>query len=145
MSRHFLCAFGVVAARGVLMAALLSVGSGLSLAAPDDLQPAPGGDAAGSAAPALPKPPGVFTVIGQWLDSSLANASATLKDTGEATTAAGAAAKDAVDAIIQMPAMRVANGRERCEASAPGAPDCERAAETLCRSKGWASRGSLDV
>ena len=35
---------------------------------------------------------------------------------------------------------RIATGRERCAIAANGAPDCRLAAETLCKSKGFASR-----
>ena len=39
---------------------------------------------------------------------------------------------------------RVAQGKERCELAANGAPDCQTAAENLCRKQGFAGGKSLD-
>jgi len=130
------------------VAACVALAAGLTLAslvAAEELQPAPGGDTSGTVSPDSPRQPGVFSAIGEWIDNSIANAAATLKGTREATNAASAAAKDAVDSIVQLPATRFAAGRELCESSPTRTADCERAAEALCRKKGWASRGSLDV
>ncbi len=117
----------------------------VSLVAAEELQPAPSAETPGNASPDPAKQPGVFSSIGEWIDTSISNAAATLKGTREATDAAGAVAKDAVESIVQLPAARIVSGREVCEASANRSADCERAAENLCRSKGLGSMGSLDI
>jgi len=55
---------------------------------------------------------------------------------------ARAAAKDAV---IGLPGARAQNGRERCAPADNGAPDCQAAAATLCRGKGFQTGKSLDT
>ena len=73
----------------------------------------------------------------QRIDDFNEKAAATGKKVGETT-------KGAVEAVVKLPTQRVVIGRERCEAAANGAPDCQAAAETLCRKKGFASGKSID-
>jgi len=54
------------------------------------------------------------------------------------------ATKGAVDAVIKLPSARMIEGRERCDVSPNGAPDCRKAAETICRGKGFAGGKSAD-
>jgi len=54
------------------------------------------------------------------------------------------ATKSAVDAVIKLPSTRVVEGRERCVASGEGAPDCQAAANALCRSRGFSGGRSVD-
>lgn len=54
------------------------------------------------------------------------------------------ATRSAVDSMTKLPTSRVAQGKERCEVAANGAPDCQTAAENLCRKQGFASGKSLD-
>jgi hypothetical protein len=54
------------------------------------------------------------------------------------------ATKGAVDAVIKLPSARLIEGRERCDVSPNGAPDCRKAAETICRGKGFAGGKSAD-
>ena len=44
-----------------------------------------------------------------------------------------------------LPKTKIVSGRERCETAANGAPDCQGAIEALCRGKGLAAGGSLDI
>ena len=55
------------------------------------------------------------------------------------------AAKDATGAVIGLPNARVVSARERCAPAQNGSPDCQTAADTLCRGKGFQSGKSLDT
>ncbi len=115
--------------------------------------------------PAAAKP-GMLESIGRFFEQGAANfrasvqgtkqkiddfndqAFATGKNFGNAATEASKnaanATKGAVEAVVKLPMNRVVTGRERCEAAANGAPDCQAAAETLCRKQGYASGKSID-
>jgi len=54
------------------------------------------------------------------------------------------ATKSAVNSVARLPTSRVVQGKERCEAAANGAPDCQAAAENLCKKQGFAGGKSLD-
>jgi hypothetical protein len=70
------------------------------------------------------------------------------KSIGETAAEVGKGAVDvtrgAVDAVVKLPAARVIQGRQICEAAPNGAPDCRAAAEALCRGKGFAGGTSMD-
>ena len=55
------------------------------------------------------------------------------------------AAKDAAGTVARIPATRVVAGRQKCERAPNGGPDCQAAAEALCRAKGLAGGRSLDI
>ena len=55
------------------------------------------------------------------------------------------AAKDATGAVIGLPNARVVSARERCTPAQNGSPDCQAAADTLCRGKGFHGGKSLDT
>ena len=55
------------------------------------------------------------------------------------------AAKDATGAIMALPNARVVTGRERCAPAPNGAPDCQAAADTVCKGKGFQGGKSLDT
>jgi hypothetical protein len=117
-----------------------------------------------SVQPAQPVPPppesafrpGFFEAVGHFFKESAARLGSRLNEArdsmgnlqGQANHAAedaAGAAKDAAGAIAGLPNARVVNGRERCELAANGAPDCRKAAETVCRGKGFQSGKSLDT
>ncbi len=54
------------------------------------------------------------------------------------------ATRSAVESMTKLPASRVAQGRERCEVAANGAPDCQAAAENLCKKQGFSGGKSMD-
>jgi hypothetical protein len=146
----------LVLAGGIVLLSFLS-------AAAQEQKPAP----ANPPAPAQDYAPGILDSVGRWLKdafsrlgSNVEGARGTLGDLGgrateaakrAANTAQGAAdtarnaAKEAADAVARLPNARVVNGRERCAVAANGAPDCRRAAEAVCRSKGFGSGTSLDI
>ncbi len=90
------------------------------------------------------------------LGSKLDSAKETLGEIGNQTSdaaknAVGAAkdavgaAKDTAGAIVGLPGERVADGRERCVTAANGGADCNPAAETMCRAKGFSGGRILDT
>lgn len=98
----------------------------------------------------------VFGDIGRWFDRSISSIGDQFKSAGKnidqfnheagvaAKTTAGAAA-DAADQVVRLPKTRVVSGRQNCPVSQNGAPDCNAAADKLCRAKGMKSGTSLDV
>jgi hypothetical protein len=98
--------------------------------------------------------PGLLHALGRWFDESLANIG--LNDThgplGDAAARTGEAAKDAADAamgaaevVVRLPSTRIVTARQRCDLAGNGAPDCQAAANTVCRSKGFWSGRSVDI
>ncbi len=104
--------------------------------APPPQEPPP--QAAPSPPPAPANKPGFLDAVNRWFDKSAADIKSTFEKTGKA-------AKDATDALSKLPGARVVEGRERCEISANGSPDCRAAAETICKGKGFASGKSLET
>jgi hypothetical protein len=110
--------------------------------------------------------PGLFESLGRWFDEGAANfrahmrgakdrfddlgdkaanARKTFGDTAaEVGKSAADATKTAVDAVAKLPNARVVQGRQTCALAPNGAPDCQTAAETLCRSQGYATGKSID-
>jgi hypothetical protein len=127
-------------------------------AAAQDNKPSP---PAREAAPA--SQPGMLDSVGRWFKDSFRRFSSNVegardsfsamgdraggaaKDAADAAKDAAAAAKDATDALARLPNARVVDGRARCTVAANGAPDCRRAAEAVCKSKGFGSGSSLDI
>ena len=99
--------------------------------------------------PNLSPQPGLIETFGRWLDegttkfkSDMRSAQETFDKLGNQTIDA---AKDATGAVIGLPNARVVSARERCAPAQNGSPDCQAAAETLCRGKGFQSGKSLDT
>ena len=110
--------------------------------------------------------PGFFQSIGRWFENGFSSFKNSMKDAkgsidnlGDKAATAGKnigdkaaevgknaadATKDAVDAVAKLPKTRVVNGRERCEISPNGAPDCRVAAQSICSAKGLAGGTSMD-
>lgn len=131
--------------------------------APPQAEPAP----VPSSTPASPsEPTGALGAIKRFFDEGAANfrthmqgakskfdelssdAAANRKsfDEGAATAGKNAveATRNAMESVAKLPAARVAQGRERCEVAANGAPDCQTAAENLCKKQGFAGGKSMD-
>jgi len=109
------------------------------------------------------KEPGVFESITRWFENGFSNlkngmkggidnlgdkAANTGKTIGDKAAEVGKGAADAtkgaVDAVAKLPSTRVVEGRERCEVSLNGAPDCRTAAQSICTAKGLAGGTSMD-
>ena len=115
---------------------------------PADVPSQKGAEGAASPPPDLQRPPFV-DAIGGWLGDSttrfrldLQNAQQTFDQLTDQTREA---AKDATGAVIGVPNMRIVPVRERCPVAASGGPDCQTAAATACRGKGFAAGKSLDT
>jgi hypothetical protein len=127
-----------------------------SLAAAQETTPVP---PANPPAPARQYNPGMLDSVSRWFTDSFkrlatnAEGTRTPGDQGERATGATTdaakstadAAKSAADAVARLPNTRVVAGRVRCAATANGTPDCRKAAETVCKGKGFGSGSSLDI
>jgi hypothetical protein len=100
--------------------------------------------------------PGFFGSIIQWFDRQTSHVGSSLKGAGSQVEnfghEAGIAAKTTVegaknmgDAVVQIPSARVMRGHERCQTAPNGAPDCEIAANAICKTKGFKSGKSVDM
>lgn len=99
--------------------------------------------------PDLGLQPGMIETFGRWLEegttrfkSDMQGAQQTFDKLGNQTFGA---AKDATGAVIGLPNARVVTARERCAPAPNGSPDCQAAADALCRGKGFQSGKSLDT
>ncbi|HVV81072.1 MAG TPA: hypothetical protein VHD59_15860 [Pseudolabrys sp.] len=98
----------------------------------------------------------LFGDIGRWFDKSFSSIGDQFKNAGRnidqfnheagvaAKTTAGAAV-DAADQVTRLPNTRMVSGHQNCPISDNGAPDCNAAAEKLCKAKGHKSGTSLAV
>jgi hypothetical protein len=91
---------------------------------------------------------GMFERIGNWFDRQFSSMKTDLNNASESinrdTRRTMDAAKDAMDAVTQIPDQRAVRGREVCAPAANGAPDCQSAADRLCRGKGYSKGQSVD-
>ena len=109
-------------------------------------------DAANPPPASAPDPqsqPAFVDAIGRWLGDSTTRFRVDLQDAQQTfdqlTDQTRDAAKDATGAVIGLPNMRIVPVRERCPVAASGGPDCQTAAATACRGKGFAAGKSLDT
>lgn len=100
--------------------------------------------------------PGFLEVLGRWLgnskeaiDSQVRNTQETLGNlgsqaTGAAKDAAGAAQK-ATGTVIGLPIPQAVTGKQLCRVAPNGGADCQPAADTLCKSKGFSGGKSAEI
>ena len=125
-------------------------------------QPAPvGAQPPAKTAPFPPQPPpadkpGFLHELKGWWDNSLGFFGKGLEKSGDVTKGAAGAAgnavkgaveatKNAATAIVKLPGTRMIDIYLRCENAPNGAPDCEAAAASACRAKGFGGGHPLDV
>jgi hypothetical protein len=75
------------------------------------------------------------------MDEINQNATTTGKNIGDAAVEIG---KTATGVVVAPLASRVISGHETCQIAPNGAPDCVRAAETMCRKSGFRTGQSID-
>ena len=103
-----------------------------------------------------PAEPNVFDRIARWFDRSFSDFDAGLKETfagfeqfgdrtGDAVKDAAGNVAESAESLAALPNIRIVSIRQRCEPAANGAPDCRRAAEAACRSRGYATGKSLQT
>jgi hypothetical protein len=101
----------------------------------------------GSSPPAFQ--PGFIDAVGRWFEEGASKLKSGVQGAREQVDQLGSkareAAKDATGAVGSLPGARAVTARERCAPSANGAPDCQTAAVTLCRGKGFQTGKSLDT
>jgi hypothetical protein len=125
--------------------ALLVAGSGLAQENRPSADPPPTAQA-----PSPPtKQPGFIDSFGRWLEEGAARFKTDMQSAQEKLDKLGnqarEATKDATDAVVGLPNTRIVIARERCATASNGAADCQTAATTLCRGKGFATGKSLDT
>ncbi len=116
--------------------------------------PAPGQPPAGNplttpAAPNSAFKPGFIDALGRWLEESATRFTSGLQGAEEHFDRLNKQARDtaneATDTIMGLPNTRIVTARERCLPAPNGAPDCQSAANALCRGKGLRTGKSLDT
>ena len=127
---------------------LLTVSALAQDARPPAEIPSPGASAANPPAPNTAAP-GFVDAVGRWLEdgttklkSDFQGAQQTLDQLADQTRDA---AKDATGTVMGLPNARIVPVRERCVVAGNGGPDCQAAATTACRGKGFGTGKSLDT
>jgi hypothetical protein len=112
---------------------------------PPQAQPAP----APEPAPPPPRKEGFIGALERWWDKSAADFKSSLDESRETWRKLNErnekAAKDAADALSRLSNAKIVDGRERCETAPNGSPDCQAAAEKICKAKGFAQGNSADI
>lgn len=121
-------------------------------AQPQAVPPAPSTGAAPPApAPeaAPPKKEGFFDSLEKWWDKSAADLKASVdksqEDWRKLNERNEKAAKEAADAFSKLSSTRIVEGREICAIAPNGSPDCNMAAEKICKTKGFTLGKSADI
>jgi hypothetical protein len=148
-------------AAGVAASVILLAGTAAALTISEPPTP-PSGPPAVAPAPAPPpatEGPGLAGVFGTWLQQGMTSmgngfdammgaakgaANAASNVAKGAADAAKGAADVAVDGVTKLPVAGFASGREPCAIAGNGAPDCQVAAEALCRARGFGTGASVD-
>ena len=94
--------------------------------------------------------PGFLESVGKWLDDQAAGAKDAAKALGhEAGALANSTAEKSKDAAGELtrklPQTGVVAGHEVCKIAPNGAPDCDAAANLICKAKGFQSGKSVDT
>lgn len=93
--------------------------------------------------------PGFIDVFGRWLEEGANKFKSDMQGAQEKFDQFGGqardAAKEATGAIMALPNARPLTAHERCAPAQNGAPDCQAAALTFCRGKGFQSGKLLDT
>jgi hypothetical protein len=91
--------------------------------------------------------PGFIHELGRWLEEGASRLKTGIGSARDRLDQLGSEARDAVkDVAGAAPSWPTTlSARERCLAAPNGAPDCQSAAETLCRGKGFTAGRILDT
>jgi hypothetical protein len=121
-------------------------------AAADDVAQAPPANEAAPPAAAMPPSgsrPGFIDAVGRWLEQGAAKFKSDMQTARENFDKFGGqardAAKEAAGGLAGLPNTRAVSGRARCATAQNGAPDCQAAATTVCRDKGFQTGKSIDT
>lgn len=102
------------------------------------------------------KPAGFFDALNHWIDKSSKDFKASVDESNakwralgeqsqKAAKEAAEAQKQAAEAFKNLSNVRLVEGRKVCATAANGSPDCQAAAEDICRSKGYGKGQSADI
>ena len=146
-----LCKRTAASGAAVGACALVLMVAALAQEAPAPGSPAAPPDANPPAAP-VPNPafrPGLIDAVGRWFEEGADKFKSGIKDAQEKLDAMGSkardAAKDATGSVMSVPNAKPISARERCAPAPNGAPDCQTAAATLCRGKGFQTGKIIDT
>ena len=93
--------------------------------------------------------PGFIDAVGRWFEEGANKFKSDMQGAQEKFDQLGGqardAAKEATGAIISLPNARQMTAHERCAPAQNGAPDCQAAALTFCRGKGFQNGKLLDT
>jgi hypothetical protein len=89
--------------------------------------------------------PGFIDAIGRWLEEGTSKLKSGVQGAREQVDELGSKAREAAKDATGAVGARAVTARERCAPAANGAPDCQAAAVTLCRGKGFQTGKSLDT
>ena len=103
-----------------------------------------------------PEDSGFLAGVSRWFSRQANNISSTFHgaskqvenfgdNAGDTARSTVNGAKGAADAVVRIPATRIVSGHEKCALAPNGAPDCNSAADTMCKANGLASGKSLDM
>jgi hypothetical protein len=110
-----------------------------------EIKPAAESDAA--AQPAAK--PGFIDAFGRWVQQGATQLKSGMQDAQQRIEQFGKqaheGAKDLTGAVVGLPNARIVTAQERCVAAPNGAPDCQAAATSLCRSKGFQAGKIVDT
>lgn len=101
-----------------------------------------------SAAPPEPFRPGFIDAFGRWLEQGAAKFRSDMQGAQEQVDRFGNQARDSAKettGIVGLPNAQVITVRERCAVVQGGGPDCQAAADTVCRGKGFQGGKSVDT
>jgi hypothetical protein len=157
-SIHFLHAAAALRAAAGVCALVVATVSALAQETnniPRQGVPPPGQHADEGASPPAAEPsnpafkPGFIDALGRWLEEGATRLRSDMQSAQETFDKLGKeardAAKDATGAVTTLPSARAVTARERCVPAPYGAPDCQAAANVLCRGKGFQSGRTLDT
>ncbi len=93
-------------------------------------------------------PPGFIDAVGRWLQEGASGIKSGVQGAQERLEQLGRQAqettKGVTGAVVALPNARMFTAQERCPVAANGAPDCQAAATSLCRGKGFQTGKVVD-
>ena len=121
---------------------------------PQDLPPAQSPQVAQPEDP--PKRENFFGALNRWIDKSAKDFKASVEESNakwrefgeksdKAAKEAAAAQKEAAEAFKNLSNIRIVESRQTCKQAPNGSPDCQVAADVICRGKGFGKGQSADV
>jgi hypothetical protein len=104
---------------------------------------------AAAAPPPGSNQPGLLDTFSRWMEEGAQKFKTNMQSAQEQLDKLGNQArettKEATGAVAGLPNTRIVIAREQCATAPNGAADCQAAATTLCRGKGFATGKSLDT